>query len=157
MQTTPPLSPPPACASGHAVAVSGVTASIGLFALAAVPVSFVRGVGLSGLFIPAIAALVSLTLLPAILRAVGPRLDWPNARRSRSAPSRVRRLGTLGSASSYADVGQPSYSGSLSSAALPEQLHRSTLPCPTSTPCPQAAQPQPGWLNCAAMASPRAL
>ena len=74
--------------SGHAVAVSGVTASIGLFALAAVPVSFVRGVGLSGLFIPAIAALVSLTLLPAILRAVGPRLDWPNARRSRSAPSR---------------------------------------------------------------------
>ena len=73
-----------ACArAGHAVAVSGVTASIGLFALAAVPVSFVRGVGLGGLFIPAIAALVSLTLLPAILRSIGPRLDWPASKRSR--------------------------------------------------------------------------
>ena len=71
--------------AGHAVAVSGVTASIGLFALAAVPVSFVRGVGLSGLFIPAIAALVALTLLPAILRSVGPRLDWPAAGPSRSS------------------------------------------------------------------------
>ena len=71
-----------ACArAGHAVAVSGVTASIDLFALAAVPVSFVRGVGLSGLFIPSIAALVSLTLLPALLRSVGPRLDWPRRNR----------------------------------------------------------------------------
>ena len=67
--------------AGHAVAVSGATASIGLFALAAIPVSFVRGVGLSGLFIPSIAALVSLTLLPALLRAAGPRLDWPRRNR----------------------------------------------------------------------------
>ena len=78
-----------ACArAGHAVAVSGVTASIGLFALAAVPESFVRGVGLSGLFIPSIAALVSLTLLPAVLRAVGPRLDWPR-RHTLVDPDRV--------------------------------------------------------------------
>jgi uncharacterized membrane protein YdfJ with MMPL/SSD domain len=67
--------------AGHAVAVSGVTASIGLFALAAIPVSFVRGVGISGLFIPSIAALVSLTLLPALLRTAGPRLDWPRRNR----------------------------------------------------------------------------
>lgn len=67
--------------AGHAVAVSGVTASIGLFALAAIPVSFVRGVGISGLFIPSVAALVSLTLLPALLRAAGPRLDWPRRQR----------------------------------------------------------------------------
>ncbi len=67
--------------AGHAVAVSGVTASIGLFALAAIPVSFVRGVGISGLFIPSIAALVSLTLLPALLRTAGPKLDWPRRNR----------------------------------------------------------------------------
>ncbi len=82
--------------AGHAVAVSGVTASIGLFALVAVPVSFVRGVGLSGLFIPAIAALVSLTLLPAILRSVGPRLDWPASKRAlatRTGPGGWERWG----------------------------------------------------------------
>ena len=87
-----------ACArAGHAVAVSGVTASIGLFALAVIPVSFVRGVGLSGLFIPATAALVSLTLLPAILSSVGPRLDWPRASkralRARTGPAGWQRWG----------------------------------------------------------------
>ena len=73
--------------AGHAVAVSGVTASIGLFALAAIPVSFVRGVGISGLFIPSVAALVSLTLLPALLRTAGPRLDWPRRNRLERAGS----------------------------------------------------------------------
>ena len=63
--------------AGHAVAVSSVTASVGLLALAIVPVSFVRGVGLAGLFMPVIAAFVALTLLPAVLSGLGPRLDWP--------------------------------------------------------------------------------
>jgi len=75
--------------AGHAVAVSGFTASIGLFALAAVPVSFVRGVGIAGLFIPSVAALVSLTLLPALLRTVGPRLDWPRRNRLVNANART--------------------------------------------------------------------
>ena len=141
--------------AGHAVAVSGVTASIGLFALAAVPVSFVRGVGLSGLFIPSIAALVSLTLLPAILRSVGPRLDWPTTRRSR--PIRRRSAaGNAGADSSSGGAGTPSRSGFSSSAASPGPPPRSTSPCPTSTPSPRAVQRQPGWPSYGPTASPTA-
>jgi RND superfamily putative drug exporter len=68
--------------AGHAVMFSGITASLGLFALVVVPVSIVRGIGISGLFIPSTATLVALTLLPLVLSKIGPRVDWP--RRSTS-------------------------------------------------------------------------
>jgi putative drug exporter of the RND superfamily len=71
--------------AGHAVVVSGITASLGLFALVVVPVSLVRGIGISGLFIPSTATLVALTLLPAVLSRIGPRLDWPRRRSSGQA------------------------------------------------------------------------
>ena len=71
--------------AGHAVLVSGITASLGLFALVVVPVSLVRGIGISGLFIPSTATLVALTLLPAVLSRMGPRLDWPKQRSASGA------------------------------------------------------------------------
>jgi len=71
--------------AGHAVTVSGVTASLGLFALIVVPVSLVRGIGISGLFIPSTAMLVALTLLPVVLSKIGPRVDWPRRRSSGQA------------------------------------------------------------------------
>jgi RND superfamily putative drug exporter len=71
--------------AGHSVGFSGVVASLGLFALVVIPNSLVRGIGISGLFIPSTATLVALTLLPAVLSAVGPRLDWPRRRSSGSA------------------------------------------------------------------------
>jgi RND superfamily putative drug exporter len=71
--------------AGHAVVVSGVTASLGLFALVVVPVSLVRGIGISGLFIPSTATLVALTLLPVVLSKIGPRVDWPHRRSSGQA------------------------------------------------------------------------
>jgi RND superfamily putative drug exporter len=71
--------------AGHSVAVSAVIASLGLFALIVVPVSFVQGVGLSGLFIPSIAALVALTIVPVLLSTVGPRLDRIQLWRRRAA------------------------------------------------------------------------
>ncbi|WP_127358323.1 MMPL family transporter [Actinacidiphila soli] len=67
--------------AGHSVVVSAGIASLGLFALIVVPVSFVQGVGLSGLFIPSIAALVALTIVPVLLSSVGPRLDRIGLRR----------------------------------------------------------------------------
>jgi len=73
--------------AGHAVLVSGITASLGLFALIVVPATLVRGIGVAGLFIPATATLVAMTLLPVVLSKVGPRLDWPR-HRSSGAPSR---------------------------------------------------------------------
>jgi RND superfamily putative drug exporter len=71
--------------AGHAVVVSGITASLGLFALVVVPVSLVRGIGISGLFIPSTATLVALTLLPVVLSKIGPHVDWPRRRSSGQA------------------------------------------------------------------------
>jgi uncharacterized membrane protein YdfJ with MMPL/SSD domain len=72
--------------AGHSVAFSGLVASLGLFALTVVPISFIRGIGLSGLFIPSIAALVALTVVPLLLWGVGERLD-----RIRLRPRRTDR------------------------------------------------------------------
>lgn len=66
--------------AGHSVWFSGLIASLGLFALIVVPNSVVRGIGISGLFIPSTATLVALTLLPAVLSKVGPKMDWPRHR-----------------------------------------------------------------------------
>lgn len=71
--------------AGHSVWFSGLVASLGLFALILVPNSLVRGIGISGLFIPSTATLVALTLLPAILSKIGPRMDWPRRKSSGSA------------------------------------------------------------------------
>ena len=155
-----------ACArAGHAVAVSSVTASIGLFALAAVPVSFVRGVGLSGLFIPSIAALVSLTLLPALLRTVGPRLDWPRRARDldvdrvgrwdRWAALVVRRrwiaaglgvviLGSLAGAATQLNIALPKLDGLAASGparAGLEAMRADGFPDGTLTPIPILIHP----------------
>ncbi|MFF4960683.1 MMPL family transporter [Streptomyces sp. NPDC001222] len=70
--------------AGHSVAFSALIASLGLFALIVIPVSFLQGVGLSGLFIPSIAALVALTTVPLLLATVGPRLDRIRLRRRRT-------------------------------------------------------------------------
>jgi uncharacterized membrane protein YdfJ with MMPL/SSD domain len=76
--------------AGHSVAFSALIASLGLFALIVVPVSFIQGVGLSGLFIPSIAALVALTTIPLMLSSVGPRLDRIRLRRRTTAgPGRM--------------------------------------------------------------------
>ncbi|MFF3073407.1 MMPL family transporter [Kitasatospora sp. NPDC057904] len=74
--------------AGHSVWFSGLVASLGLFALIVVPNSMVRGIGVSGLFIPSTATLVALTLLPAVLSKIGPRVDWPRRASRRQAASR---------------------------------------------------------------------
>jgi RND superfamily putative drug exporter len=66
--------------AGRAVVFSGTTVAIGLLALVALPVPFLRSVGYGGLVIPLVSVAVALTLLPVILATVGPRLDWPHLR-----------------------------------------------------------------------------
>jgi RND superfamily putative drug exporter len=61
--------------AGRAVLVSGTAVSIGLFALVALPVPFLRSIGLAGLLIPLVSAAAALTLLPVVLTVAGPRLD----------------------------------------------------------------------------------
>ncbi|MFF3991156.1 MMPL family transporter [Streptomyces sp. NPDC001797] len=74
--------------AGHSVWFSGMVASLGLFALIVVPNSMVRGIGVSGLFIPSTATGVALTLLPAVLSKVGPSVDRPRRASRRQAASR---------------------------------------------------------------------
>jgi putative drug exporter of the RND superfamily len=73
--------------AGHAVVFSGVTVAIGLLALVVLPVPFMRSIGLGGALIPLASVLTTLTLTPAILGGIGPRVDWPKIRHE-NRPSR---------------------------------------------------------------------
>jgi RND superfamily putative drug exporter len=66
--------------AGRAVVFSGTTVAVGLLALVALPLPFLQSVGYGGLLIPLISVLVAMTLLPVVLRRLGPRLDWPHVR-----------------------------------------------------------------------------
>jgi putative drug exporter of the RND superfamily len=67
--------------AGHAVFASGITVAISLVALVVVPVPFLRSMGIGGMLIPLVSVAVVLTLLPALLSKVGPRIDYPRIRR----------------------------------------------------------------------------
>jgi RND superfamily putative drug exporter len=128
--------------AGHSVWFSGLVASLGLFALIVVPNSLVRGIGVSGLFIPSTATLVALTLLPALLSKIGPRVDWPR-RRSAGTASRfwtrwaklvIRRrviaavlglgiLGVLTGVAATINIGLPTTSNLASSGSYTDGLH----------------------------------
>jgi putative drug exporter of the RND superfamily len=66
--------------AGRAVVFSGITVAIGLLALIALPLPFLRSMGYGGMLIPLVSTLVAITLLPVILATLGPRLDWPHRR-----------------------------------------------------------------------------
>ncbi|HVV77447.1 MAG TPA: MMPL family transporter [Mycobacteriales bacterium] len=71
--------------AGRTVAVSGLTVAIGLFSLIVLPVPGLRSVGIGGVLIPVVSTIVVLTLLPALLGGIGPRVDWPRIRHEASA------------------------------------------------------------------------
>ena len=66
--------------AGHAVVASAGTVAISLCALLVIPVPLLRSMGVGGMLIPLVSTLVILTLLPAMLGGIGPRVDWPRIR-----------------------------------------------------------------------------
>ena len=66
--------------AGRAVVFSGTTVAIGLLALLALPLPFLRSMGYGGLLIPLVSTAVAITLLPVLLVKWGARLDWPHKR-----------------------------------------------------------------------------
>jgi len=66
--------------AGRAVLFSGSTVAVGLLALIALPLPFLRSMGYGGMLIPLVSTLVAVTLLPVVLAKVGRRLDWPHRR-----------------------------------------------------------------------------
>ncbi|TDD81760.1 MMPL family transporter [Actinomadura rubrisoli] len=79
--------------AGHAVVFSAAAVAIGLVAMVAVPVEFLRSVAYGGMIIPAVSALATLTLLPVVLVTAGPLLDRA-APRWRGDGSRASRAWT---------------------------------------------------------------
>jgi RND superfamily putative drug exporter len=71
--------------AGRAIVFSGLTVAVGLIALVFLPVPFLRSIGYGGMLIPLVSVGVALTLLPALLTSIGPRIDWPHRRREASA------------------------------------------------------------------------
>jgi RND superfamily putative drug exporter len=71
--------------AGHAVVASGVTVAISLLALLIVPVPALRSMGIAGMLIPLVSVSAVLTLLPALLSSVGPRVDYPRIRKEGTA------------------------------------------------------------------------
>jgi putative drug exporter of the RND superfamily len=71
--------------AGHAVVFSGITVAIGLLALVALPIPFLRSMGYGGMLIPLVSVAVAITLLPVVLAKLGARLDWPHRRTDATA------------------------------------------------------------------------
>jgi putative drug exporter of the RND superfamily len=68
----------------RSVLFSGVTVTVSLAALALTSVPFLRSIGLAAMLIPLISIFVSVTLLPVLLDALGPRLEWPRRKPART-------------------------------------------------------------------------
>jgi RND superfamily putative drug exporter len=73
--------------AGRAVIVSGSTVAVGLISMIVLPLPFIRSIGIGGMLIPLISVLAAITLLPALLLALGPRIN-----KLRVAPKRMIRV-----------------------------------------------------------------
>src|SRR4051812_20030133 len=74
--------------AGRTVLFSSITVAAALAALLVFPLRFLSSMGVGGVICALAAALVSLTLLPAILAALGPRVNAGSPRRWRVAMRR---------------------------------------------------------------------
>jgi RND superfamily putative drug exporter len=61
--------------AGRSVVVSGSTVAIGLFSMVIIPIPVIRSIGIAGMLIPAVSVLAAITLLPAALSLLGPRIN----------------------------------------------------------------------------------
>lgn len=111
-----------AATAGRTVAFSGVTVGIGLLSLVALPIPFMRSLGYAGILIPLVSVVVAVTLLPALLATVGPRLEWPHRRRAGAARGASRAWGawarTVVRHRALASLGALAFLGALLSAAF---------------------------------------
>jgi len=61
--------------AGKSVIISGSTVAVGLLSMILLPLPFIRSIGIGGMLIPTVSVLVSITLLPALLSLLGPRIN----------------------------------------------------------------------------------
>jgi putative drug exporter of the RND superfamily len=61
--------------AGRSVIVSGSTVAVGLLSMIILPLPFIRSIGIGGMLIPAVSVIAAITLMPAILAALGERIN----------------------------------------------------------------------------------
>jgi RND superfamily putative drug exporter len=61
--------------AGRSVIVSGSTVAVGLLSMVVLPLPFIRSIGIGGMLIPAVSVITAITLLPALLAALGTRIN----------------------------------------------------------------------------------
>ena len=61
--------------AGRSVIVSGSTVAIGLLSLVILPIPVIRSIGIGGMLIPAVCVVCGITLVPAMLSMLGPRIN----------------------------------------------------------------------------------
>jgi len=61
--------------AGRSVIVSGSTVAVGLVSMLLLPLPFIRSIGIGGMLIPTVSVIASITLLPAMLALLGPRIN----------------------------------------------------------------------------------
>jgi putative drug exporter of the RND superfamily len=61
--------------AGRSVIISGSTVAVGLLSMIVIPLPFIRSIGIGGMLIPAVSVIAAITLLPAMLAALGQRIN----------------------------------------------------------------------------------
>ena len=61
--------------AGRSVIVSGTTVAVGLLSMILLPLPFIRSIGIGGMLIPTVSVITAITLLPALLFTLGPRIN----------------------------------------------------------------------------------
>jgi RND superfamily putative drug exporter len=61
--------------AGRSVIVSGSTVAIGLLSMVIIPIPVIRSIGIGGMLIPAVSAVVAITLSPALFSLLGHRIN----------------------------------------------------------------------------------
>jgi uncharacterized membrane protein YdfJ with MMPL/SSD domain len=79
--------------AGRTVAVSGITVAVALTSLMLFPENFLRSMGYGGVATVAVDMLAALTILPALLAVLGPRVNALRIRRSVNRPVREETSG----------------------------------------------------------------
>jgi len=79
--------------AGRTVAVSGVTVAVALTSLMLFPENFLQSMGYAGVATVAVDVLAALTVLPALLAVLGPRVNAIGIRRSVQRPPKAETSG----------------------------------------------------------------
>ena len=131
--------------AGRTIAVSGVTVAVALAGLMLFPETFLRSMGYGGVATVLVDMLAALTVLPALLAVLGPRVNALRVRRAAARPARGEQSGAWYRLASSVMRRPAVYAVVIVVALLALAPRSGTSPGAAPTPgrCPPV--PRPGW------------